>query len=186
MAIDRAGAERALEAFLVAIGRDPALEPELRGTAARVTSAFVDELCSGYAKDPRALVGANVVRGTTTIVALRDVAVTTTCPHHLMAATGKGTLAFAPREKLVGVGALAELLDAVSRRLILQEEIGERVAATLVAELDARWAGCHLVLSHGCVSARGERKHAATVESVAFAGDVSFRGEALSILRGHA
>ena len=79
------------------------------------------------------------------------------CPHHLMPASGLGTVAFAPHGKLVGLGVMATLLDVCAHRLILQEEIGERVVAALAEELGPYWAACRLVLSHGCVSARGGR-----------------------------
>ncbi len=184
MKVDRARAEQAIEAFLYAIGRDPSSETELQGTAARVTAAFVDELCDGYTKDPRALIRDNVVTGTTAVVALRDVPVATTCPHHLMVATGVGTIAYAPREKLVGLGVLAQLLDTFAHRLTLQEEIGEQVALTLSRELDAHWVACRLLLRHGCVTARGERKHGTTAESVAFAGREQDRALALTVVRG--
>jgi len=186
MSVDRLAAERAIEAFLCAIGRDPALEPELRGTAARVTAAYVDELCDGYRTDPAGLVRPHLVEGSTAIVALRDIAVTTMCPHHLMPASGVGTVAYAPRGQLVGLGVMAELLDVFAHRLILQEEIGERVAATLAGELGARWVACRLALSHSCVSGRGERKHGATIETVAFVGDAACRSEALAVLGARA
>jgi GTP cyclohydrolase I len=184
MAVDQEAAARAIEAFLRAIGRDPEVEPELRGTAARVTAAYLDDLCSGYRIDPVTVVRPHIVAGTTAIVALREVAVTTMCPHHLMPASGTGTLAFAPRDKLVGLGVMAELLDAFAHRLTLQEEIGERVAATLAKELGARWAACRLVLRHACVTARGARKHGATAETVAFVGEPSSRAEALAVVQG--
>jgi GTP cyclohydrolase I len=186
MSVDRLAAERAIEAFLRAIGRDPDLEPELRGTAARVTAAYVDELCEGYAKDPSSVVRPHLVphpgAGSTAVVALREVTVTTMCPHHLMPASGVGTIAYAPRDKLVGLGVMAELLDVLAHRLTLQEEIGERVAEVLAVELGARWVACRLVLHHACVSARGERKHGAVAETVAFVGDARDRSEALALV----
>jgi GTP cyclohydrolase I len=123
-----------------------------------------------------------VLPGTTHIVVLRDVPVATTCPHHLMPAIGTGTIAFAPRQRLIGLGILAELLDAFAHRLTLQEQIGESVVLVLLAELEPRWAACHLALQHGCLSARGERKQGAVAETLAFAGDESARQEALLVL----
>ncbi len=79
---------------------------------------------------------------------------------------------------------IAELLDAFAHRLTLQEQIGEEVVATLARELDARWVACRLVMTHACVSARGERKHGARVETVAFAGEEHFRSEALASVCG--
>jgi GTP cyclohydrolase I len=166
---DRTAAARAIEAFLRAIGRDPSTDPNLRGTGERVADAFLGELCDGYDVDLGALLQANVADGTSSVVVVRDVGVTTMCPHHLLPAMGRAAIAFAPSEKLVGIGALVKLLDASAHRLTLQEEIGDRVVGAIVKELGARWAGCRLVMSHACMIARGERRHEAKVETVAMA-----------------
>lgn len=169
--MDRAAAAAAIEAFLRALGRDPATEPDLVGTGARVTAAFADELCSGYDVDVAALLASNtlpVSEGNAgDVVVLRDVAVATTCPHHLMTALGTATVAFSPATKIVGLGALAAVVDAFARRLTLQEAIGVGVVDALDAHLSPRWAACRLVLRHGCLEARGERQHGARVETVA-------------------
>ena len=143
------------------------------GTGARVADAFVDELCSGYAVDTRALLEANVIdagSGASVVIA-RDIPVETVCPHHLMVASGLATVAFAPRARLIGIGVVARLVMAHARRLRLQEEIGEAVAAELAAAIEPAWVGCRLVLSHGCMTARGGRAHGARVESVATRGE---------------
>ena len=73
--MDRSAAARAIDEFLLAIGRDPKTEPELRGTGARVADAFIDELCAGYAVDVDALLRGNVIgQGGSGVVELRDVA----------------------------------------------------------------------------------------------------------------
>ena len=171
---DRAAAARAIDAFLIAIGRDPAKEPELAGTGARVADAWLDELCSGYDVDVDALVrdATLVVEGEGSVVELRDVAITTTCPHHLMAGVGKATVGFAPRGKILGVGAIARLLDAFARRLTLQEAIGEGVVAAIERNLAPRWVACRVEMSHACMTARGERIHGAKLVTFARRGDV--------------
>ena len=169
--VDREAAARAIDAFLRAIGRDPAADPNLRETGGRVAAAFIDELCDGYAIDPEALLAKNVVPGATSLVVARDVSVTTTCPHHLLPSFGTASVAFAPKDKLVGVGTLVSLVDACAHRLALQEDVGEMVARSIVAALGARWAACRLVMTHGCMVARGERRHGSRVESLAVAGE---------------
>jgi GTP cyclohydrolase IA len=173
MPVDRPQAALAIESFLRALGRDPAKEPELKGTGERVAHAFADDLCKGYELDVDALFSKNVIlvkTGKTEVVALRDIAVATMCPHHLMPATGFGTVAFAPRGKLLGLGAIAELMDGFSRRLTLQEAIGDHVADALMAHLEPVWAGCRIVLTHTCLTARGERRWGSLTETVALAG----------------
>jgi GTP cyclohydrolase IA len=179
---DRRAAALAIDAFLRAIGRDPASEPELAGTGERVAAAYLDELCDGYGVDVEALLRAESIRGTTEVVALHDIAVSTVCPHHLLPAVGKASVAFGPGELLVGLGTLVRVVDAYAHRLALQEEIGQRVAFALSTHLSPRWAACRIVLEHACVSARGVRRHGTSAETVAFVGDTTFKPAALAFL----
>lgn len=168
--MDRDAAAQAIDAFLRALGRDPDREPELIGTGERVAVAYADELLSGYRIDIDELLSQSVFAGGSELVLVRDVPVTTVCPHHLMPSSGVATVAYAPDEHLIGVGTVARLLDALSRRLILQEQLGERVVAALQKHLAPRWAGCRIALTHACMTARGERAHGARVETLALAG----------------
>lgn len=185
MTTDRTAAANAIDAFLRAIGRDPASEPDLVGTGARVADAYLDELCAGYAVNTRALLAASVIpessRVSDGIVIVRDVAITTMCPHHLLPASGKATIAMHTRDRLVGIGTLVSLIEAHARRLTLQERIGEAVVADIEAVLEPAWVGCRLVLVHGCMVSRGEHAVGSSVETVALRGA---SGETL--MRAHA
>lgn len=168
--MDREAAARAIEAFLRALGHDPAHDPELSGTPERVARAWAEELLEGYGVDVDALLSHNVFAGASDLVVVRDIPVSTTCPHHLMPSSGYATVAFAPEEHLVGIGTVAHLVDAYARRLAMQEQIGERVVSALQKHVAPRWAACRIVLSHACMTARGERSHGARVETLAVSG----------------
>jgi GTP cyclohydrolase IA len=181
MMIDKAAAARAIEDFLRALGHEPA--GDLAGTGDRVAEAWADDLLQGYAVDPAAVLRAAAVplsedsaSGPPNIVVLRDIAVTTMCPHHLLPAFGVGLVAYLPGTKLAGIGALAQILDAYARRLTLQETIGAEVAGLLVRELGARGALCKLSLTHMCLIARGERRAGAVVETLAASGSFASQG----------
>lgn len=174
MAIDRTAAANAIDAFLRALGREASVEPDLVGTGARVADAFA-ELCAGYVVDTRSLLAASAIVTKTTpnassLVVVRDVPIVTTCPHHLLPATGRATIAMQANERLVGLGTLAALVDAHARRLTLQERIGESVVADIEHVLAPEWVGCRIVLAHGCMIARGERAIGSNVETVALRG----------------
>jgi GTP cyclohydrolase I len=189
---DRKAAARAIDDFLRAIGRDPKRDPNLAGTGARVADAYIDELCDGYDVDVEALFAASVIdgadgesarsaaRSTPEVVSVRDIAVTTMCPHHLLPGGGRATVAFAPQGKLLGIGAIVTLVDAFAHRLTLQETIGEEVAGALAKHLKPRWAGCRLMMSHACMCARGERRHGSHVETVALHGTLTDADRALA------
>lgn len=169
---ERKAAAQAIETFLAAVfrelGRDAATEPELQGTGARVADAFVDELCAGYAVDTRALLAKHTIDASApSLVVLRDIPVVTTCPHHLLPAVGTADVAVQTASRIIGIGAVGELVDAHARRLTLQEHIGERVVADLDAALAPSWVACRILLSHGCMIARGSRPVGTKVETMA-------------------
>jgi GTP cyclohydrolase IA len=168
--MDRDAAARAIEAFLRALDRDPGREPELEGTGARVAAAWADELLAGYTVDVDALLSQNIIAAKGDLVVVRDVPVSTICPHHLTASTGLATVAFAPSERLLGLGTVARLVDAYARRLALQERIGQDVVAAIDRHLQPRWVACRIILEHGCMTLRGPRAHGSRVETVAMAG----------------
>lgn len=175
MATDRAAAERAVEGLLQALGHDPRKSPELADTPARVVDALVNDLLAGEAVDVRALLESEppLPDGSAGgLVVVRDIAVATLCPHHLLPALGTATLAYLPGRRVFGLGTLARLVDALARRLTLQEQIGQNVVCALSKYGGARGAYCRLSLVHSCLSARGARQSAASVHTVAVAGEL--------------
>jgi GTP cyclohydrolase I len=169
--IDRSAAARAIEDFLRALGHE--IEGDLVGTGERVADAFADDLLEGESLDAAALVREGAMptgpheRG---LVVVRELYVTTMCPHHLLPGHGKGLVAYLPGDRVAGIGTIARVLDALSRRLTLQERIGGQMVELLVNELGARGALCKLALTHTCLIARGGRKEGAVVETIALAG----------------
>lgn len=169
--LDRKAAARAIDDFLRALGKDVA--GELEGTGQRVADAWIDDLLEGEAIDAAAVLrdgSFDWAPRDDGLVVLRDLAVTTVCPHHLLPAYGHGMVAYLPGRRVAGIGTIAHVVDALSRRLTLQERIGAEVVDLLVSVIGARGALCRLTLTHTCLIARGERKSGARVETVATAG----------------
>jgi GTP cyclohydrolase I len=169
--VDRRAAARAIEDFLRALGHLP--EGDLEGTGERVADAWADDLLEGESIDAGAVLREGAIDAGSVgggLVVVRDLAITTMCPHHLLPAHGSGLIAYLPGDRLAGIGTLAHVLDALSRRLTLQERIGAELVALLTRELGARGALCRLSLTHSCLIARGERKAGAVVETLAVSG----------------
>jgi GTP cyclohydrolase IA len=169
--VDRKAAARAIEDFLRALGHEPV--GELAGTGERVADAWADDLLEGQAIDAAALLREGAIDAGSTctgLVILRELAVTTVCPHHLLPALGTALVAYLPGRRIAGLGTIGRVVDVVARRLTLQEHIGATVAELLVNELGARGALCQLALTHTCLVSRGERKTGALVETIAFTG----------------
>jgi GTP cyclohydrolase I len=184
--MDRALAERAIADFLRALGRNPDADPELADTPARVTEAFADELLAGYAIDVAELIesGSGPAPAESALVAVTDLDVATVCPHHLMPGIGRGSVAYRPGKRLLGLGTVARLLSACSRRLVLQETITHDVVRALMTHAGARGAYCEITLVHGCLSARGACQTRAHATSFSRAGELSETEVLLALRQG--
>ena len=167
--LDRAA--RAIDEFLAALGHTAATEPEIAGTGERVAQAFADDLLAGYGADPATILSETcATTSRTDLVVVRGIAVSVTCPHHLLPSPGSATVAYRPTDRLVGLGAMGRLVQCFGRRLALQETVAQQVADALVEHLGAASAGCALDLQPLCMIARGDRQHQARAISVATAG----------------
>jgi GTP cyclohydrolase I len=175
-----------MEEFLRAVGAPVGIDPELAGTGRRVAEAFATEFLAGYDEDPAQILAESTRATSSGLVIVRDISITTMCPHHLMPAKGIAHLGYLPASSIVGFGALVRLLSCFSRRLSLQETLGENIVEALSTHLGARGAGCVLRLDSTCLSARGERAHGATTLTHAFRGtfasDSAARAEFLGAL----
>lgn len=185
--MDKRAAAEAIEAFLRALDQEPT--GDLAGTGQRVADAWADELLDGYRMNPMDILregSGDAGRGDHGPVVLRDLSVTTVCPHHLLPAHGTATVAYVPNRRLAGLGTIARVVDAFAHRLALQEQIGESVVKVLRHELEPHAALCILSLTHGCLVGRGERKANAVVETMAIEGEYRYRQELLTSLRAMA
>ena len=168
---DLDAAARAIESFLAALGHPVDADPERAGTPMRVAEAFHADLLAGYRENPATILAETCASDARGLVVLTGIHTTAVCPHHLLPATGVSHVAYLPRERLVGLGALARLVDCFARRLVLQEDLAQHVADALVEHLDARAAGCVVDLAPTCMIARGERQVGARAIATAFAGE---------------
>ena len=166
--MDREAAAAAIEAFLRALGHP--IEGHLAGTGARVTALFADELLDGYQLDPAVLLAGAMQATSSPLVIIERLSTHVVCPHHLTIGRGYASVLYQPRDRVVGLGAIAELVDACTHRLVLQEDAGDAVARALCDHLRARGAACVLTMRHGCLEHHGQKKRGAVVRTIAMAG----------------
>jgi len=164
-------AAAAIDAFLRALGHDPDRDAQLRGTGARVASLFADELLDGYATPVDTLFAQAIPasRGQPMVV-VRGLATHVVCPHHLTIGAGHADVAYLPRDRVLGLGDVARLVDAFAHRLALQEDVTKSIAHAFVDGIDARGAVCAMRLRHGCLAHHAEKKRGASVTTIALAG----------------
>jgi GTP cyclohydrolase I len=172
VAIDSGRIEAAVAEILAAIGEDPA-RPGLVATPARVAEAYA-EFFSGLDSDPVDHLRETVpTEGTGDLVLMRDIRFQSTCEHHLLPFVGVAHLAYLPGDRIVGLGRLPLVVDAVASRPQLQERLGEEIADALQSGLAPRGVLVVLDAVHGCVSLRGPRQADSSTVTVASRGELS-------------
>lgn len=156
--------ENAITLLMYAIGEDPNREG-LKETPNRVFRSY-DKLYGGYTKDPKELLKTFDKETYSQMVLLKNIEFYSTCEHHMLPFFGKAHIAYIPNKKVIGVSKLARLLEIYSRRLQIQERIGEQVTTFLMDELKAKGAACVLEAQHFCMTSRGvEKQNAKMVTS---------------------
>ena len=175
--MDRDAAAAAIDAFLRALGHDPDADRELRGTGARVADLFGGELLDGYRQDLGALFDEAMPAGRgAPLVIVRRLATHVVCPHHLTIGQGFADVAYLPNDRVLGLGAVAEVVDALCHRLVLQETACRAIADAFVDRLRAHGAVCRLELRHGCLTHHGPKKRSSLVTTIAAAGSCEDNG----------
>lgn len=163
--IDEDAAKVAIQAFLEAVGA-PLDDPEVRKAPELVAEAWCHDLLDGYAMNPAEILRETTASNAPGMVVLRQLPLSTICPHHLMPSTGYADIGYLPSKRVVGFGALEKLAHCYSKRLALQEDIANNIALALVEHLGAKGAGCRIVMEPTCLSARKERAHSSARVSV--------------------
>jgi GTP cyclohydrolase I len=166
---DRAGLERAARLFIAAIG-ERRLARDLRRTPRRVASAWADEILSGYGADPARILGAGFASRDRGLVVVRDIPFVSVCVHHLLPFHGTAAVAYLPGGRIAGLSKMARLVDALGRRLQLQERLTRQVVDALDATLGPRGAACRMEAEHLCMNLRGARSRGARVVTTAYSG----------------
>ena len=136
-------------------GDDPDREG-LRDTPRRVARAW-REYARGYDEDPSVHLKRTFeeVGGYDEIVILKDIPFQSHCEHHMAPIIGKASIAYLPRDKVVGISKLARVLHGFARRLQVQERLTAQVADTIWQNLQPKGVAVVIEATHACMTARG-------------------------------
>jgi GTP cyclohydrolase I len=169
-AFDRARIEAAVHEILIGIGEDPA-RAGLESTPAHVADAYAEFFSGlGAGAEP---------------VLVRDIEFRSVCEHHLLPFVGVAHVAYVPSTRLIGLGRIASVVDALASRPQLQERLGDEIADAIQTGLDARGVLVVLDARHDCVRTRGPRQTSSSTVTVSSRGTLSQpadRAELMSLI----
>ncbi|QIG81005.1 GTP cyclohydrolase I FolE [Stakelama tenebrarum] len=138
-------------------GDDPEREG-LLDTPKRVARAW-KEYCRGYDDDPAHHLSRifEEVGGYDEIVLLNDIPFQSHCEHHMAPIIGKASIAYLPRDHVVGISKIARVLHAFAHRLQVQERLTAEVADCIWEHLRPLGVAVVVKATHSCMTARGVR-----------------------------
>ncbi len=165
---------------------DPDVNREgLSDTPRRVDEAMND-LFSGYGKDPEDLVTVFDGEDYDEMILVKDIELYSTCEHHMLPFFGKAHIAYIPGEKIIGLSKMPRLVEIFARRLQNQERLTTQIAEALQKMLSPKGVAVVIEAKHFCMMARGvEKQHSSVTTSNLrglFKKDASTRAEFLRLI----
>ena len=167
-------------------GDDPNREGLIE-TPKRVARAW-KEYCAGYAEDPGLHLSRTFeeVGGYDEVVLLKDIPFQSHCEHHMAPIIGKASIAYLPKNRVVGISKLARVLHGYSQRLQVQERLTAEVAKCIWDNLQPHGVAVVIEATHGCMTGRGVRTPGVGMTTSRLLGcfldDASSRREVMSLM----
>jgi GTP cyclohydrolase I len=176
------------QAVAVVLGQfDDPERDGLVGTPGRVARAY-EEMLSGYAVNlPSVLATTFDADGYDEMVICRDIDFVSLCEHHMLPFVGRATIGYIPGKRVVGISKLPRLVQAVAKRLQIQERMTAQIASTIDECLQPKGVGVIVEARHLCMTARGVKMQNAAMITQCLRGlfreDGRCRGEFLDAAR---
>ena len=151
------------------IGENPEREG-LKDTPKRIIKSFGD-LYSGYNQDVKNILTVFEDDNCDEMILLKNIEIYSMCEHHMLPFFGKAHVAYLPDRKIIGISKLARIVEVFSRRLQIQERIGQQVTSALMEYLMPKGAACIIEAQHFCMMARGIQKQNSVMITSSMVGE---------------
>lgn len=171
--------------ILKLVGEDVEREGLLE-TPARVTRMY-EEIFAGYEVSPEEVLGVTFDEQHEELVIVKDIVYYSQCEHHMAPFFGKAHIGYIPSGKIAGLSKLARLVDAITRRLQVQERITTQIADIIEKELQPHGVMVVVEGEHLCMCSRGVKKTGSNTVTSAVRGEFrtssALRSEFLALLK---
>lgn len=175
--IDKEAIEKHIRGILIALGDNPDREGLIE-TPKRVANMYEeifqgmnytnDEIIEMYDKSFE--VSNNLESNDMVIV--KDIEIFSCCEHHLALMYDMSvTVAYIPKDRVIGLSKIARICDMVGKRLQLQERIGRDIAYIVSKIINSEDMAVLIKGKHSCMTARGINKTNSFTETSIFMGE---------------
>ena len=163
-------------------------DDSLAETPNRVAKMYVNEIFWGldYEAFPKCTTVDNKMRYDEMVIE-RNINVQSNCEHHFVIIDGLATVAYIPKDKVLGLSKINRIVEYFSKRPQIQERLTEQVYYALQYILDTDNVAVVINAQHYCVRSRGvEDTGSSTMTSKlggCFKTDPSVRAEFMSLVK---
>ena len=163
-------------------------DDSLQETPNRMAKMYINEIYFGLKEEnfPKCTTVNNKMQYNEMVVE-RNVSVQSNCEHHGVIIDGLATVAYVPKDRVLGLSKINRIVEYFSKRPQIQERLTEQIFHTLQYILDTEDVAVMIDAQHYCVQSRGvEDTGSSTVTSRlggGFKSDPAVRNEFYSIAR---
>ena len=133
-------------------------DDSLCDTPARIAKMYVDEIFGGldYRHFPKITQIENKMR-LDQPVQVSDISLTSTCEHHFVTIDGLATVAYIPKDTVIGLSKINRLVGFFAQRPQVQERLTQQVLVAIQTLAGTEDVAVSINATHYCVKARGIR-----------------------------
>jgi len=131
-------------------------DDSLRDTPKRVAKMYVNEIFGGLnpCHFPKITVIENKMQYDQ-MVCVQNIEVISFCEHHFQPIDGFATVAYIPKNKVIGLSKINRIVEFFAKRPQVQERLTKQIADCLQYILETEDIAVHINAKHYCVKARG-------------------------------
>ncbi|AYB49848.1 GTP cyclohydrolase I FolE [Candidatus Williamhamiltonella defendens] len=131
-------------------------DDSLSKTPSRIASMYVDEIFLGldYAHFPEITLIQNKMQ-VDEMITVHDISLSSTCEHHFASIDGKATVAYIPKDYIIGLSKINRVVQFFSQRPQVQERLTQQIILALQTLLATENVAVSIDATHYCVKARG-------------------------------
>ena len=146
-------------------------DDSLAETPHRIAKMYVNEIFSGldYRQFPRLSLIDNKM-GADEMVKIRDIDFTSTCEHHFVTIDGSATVAYIPKQRIIGLSKINRVVRFFSQRPQVQERLTRQILVALQTVLDTEDVAVSINATHYCVKSRGVEDSNSQTSTTALGG----------------
>ena len=148
---------------------------------------YLDEIFTGmdYANFPKITNIRNRMK-VSEMVLVNDITLTSTCEHHFVTIDGKVSVAYYPKDWVIGLSKINRVVAFLAQRPQVQERLTEQILTALQTILQTDDVAVYVKATHFCVKCRGIKDTNSYTVTSAFGGvfleDRETRKEFLSLI----